>query len=722
MIEIKNGVIHIKTKNNSYVSQVNKYLDIESLHYGTRIGDDDISILQQKRTFIVNTLYEENDSSYCLDGIGFEYSYPYRGDSRSSALIMGDCNGSMTNFLVESIDNDKVPPFSDMPIPKGYDNTLCITLVDKIRPALKLELWYLVYEDTDVIARFSYITNNCDNDIEIYKIMSAQYDISQGSRELIIFDGAWGRERQMKKIPLASGKLSAGSYSGMSSAECSPFFMVKDFTADERKGDAFAFNLIYSASHEIGAQVDPYGKLRITHGIQSEGFAYKLHKKESFVTPIAISTFSNEGIGKVSQNMQRFVSQNIAPKKSIPIMLNSWESVYFDINENKLKQLADKAKELGFDGIVIDDGWFVGRNDDTAALGDWREDKSKFPKGINEFSNYLRARGMSLGIWIEPEMISENSQLYKSHPNWALKINNARNIVGRNQRILDITLKEVSAYIFESLEKLVSEYGASYIKWDFNRRFADIAGNEGSAYFYRYIRSLYKILNQFTQKYPDIIIENCASGGGRFDLGMLSYCPIGWVSDNTDPLSRAEIQEGTSYGFPIRTMLNHISESPSHQTKRISNMSTRKHTAFIGAFGAQYDVTKLNQEEYDEIKTAIKEYKNLQNVIYDGILYRISPNNNMHIWQILSEDSRGIIYLMNKRFYTVSALPRIKLLGLDSQSLYVIRGDNFEIKANGKSLMEVGFELPMNNQGIGESYLNLYDISTMILYIEKAGK
>lgn len=721
--KLNSNIFCLETKNNSYIFRIAEYGDMESLYYGAKIDKQDIAALIKKRNLLlVNTLYADGDESYCIDRMDFEYSSPYRGDSRSSALILGTNNDSMTDFVYSSADINPELNDMSMPIPHNYDNSLRITLNDKLHSGLSLELWYFVYEKSDIIARFTRIINKSTETIFINKAMSAQYDIDVNSCEIITFQGAWGRERMPHRSALKCGKFTAGSYSGMSSAECNPFFIAKDNATTERQGEAYGFNLVYSGSHELSAEITPYGGLRVLNGVQSEGFRYILNIGEHFDTPISVSTFSTNGIAKITNNMHSFVYEHIAPKAEVPVMLNSWEAVYFDISESKLVEFADKARELGFDGVVIDDGWFTGRNDDKRALGDWTEDKAKFPHGIAHYADYLKDKGMRLGIWIEPEMISEDSNLYRNHCDWALINKNARSIVGRNQRILDLTNQAVSEYVFKSLVRLVTEYGASYIKWDFNRRFADIIGAEGSAYYYKYVKALYSILERFAAKYPNVIIENCASGGGRFDLGMLSFCPMGWVSDNTDPLSRAEIQEGTSYGYPISVMLNHISASPSHQTRRISQYATRLNTAMIGRLGAQYDVTKTSIEEDNLIKDGIIKYREYSKILPAASFYRLTNDENSHIWQLTASDGeKGLIYFMLKRFYSVSELKDIKLVALDENSRYRIKSGIIDIVASGRTLMNKGIVLPDNYQGVSasDSALSMTDLSTLIIEFEK---
>lgn len=720
---LKNNVFCLETENNGYIFRITQYGDAESLYYGAKIDERDIGTLIKKRSLLlVNALYADGDETYCIDRMKLEYSVPYRGDSRSSALIVGLGCADMTDFVYSRADKNIDITDIAMPVPRDYNESLRITLKDRLHDGLIAELWYFIYEKSDTIARFTRIVNNCSDDAVILKAMSAQYDIGGSSREIVTFQGAWGRERMPRKTSLECGRFTAGSYSGMSSAECNPFFIVKDKAATERHGEAYGFNLIYSGSHELSAEITPYGGLRILNGVQSEGFAYSLKPNEHFDTPISISTYSACGIGKITKSMHNFVYRHITTNKEVPIMLNSWEAVYFDINESKLIKFADKAHELGFDGVVIDDGWFVGRNDDKRALGDWTEDRTKFPHGIAHYADYLRSKGMRLGIWIEPEMISEYSELYNNHSDWALVNKRARSIVGRNQRILDMTNQDVAEYVYESLVRLVAKYRTSYIKWDFNRRFSDILGGEGSAYYYRYVKALYAVLKRFTAKYPDVIIENCASGGGRFDLGMLYFCPMGWVSDNTDPLSRVEIQEGTGYGYPISVMLNHISASPSHQTRRVSSFGTRLDTAMIGRFGAQYDVTQTSQEDDALIKAGILKYHEYKKILLGASLYRISQDDNTHVWQIMaSNGDKGLVYFMLKRFYSVNELKNIKLVELDENSDYRIKGGFIDIVAGGRTLMDNGIVLSDNYQGVSfsENSLAMTDLSTIILEINK---
>lgn len=723
MIEYINGCYHITTKALGYALRITQHGDLQNIYYGRKVSGEDLnSLIKHRELLLVNTLYTDGDESYGIDDMDFEYSFSYRGDSRSCAANMTTDNHSVFDFVFDAARIDAKLPNSCMPIPNGYDNSLCITLKDRLHSDLELELWYLSYDNCNIIARFVRIVNNSGQAIVINKLMSAQYDLRLNQPRLISLCGAWGRERSDKEHIITAGKLNLGSFSGMSSAECNPFFMLKSEDASVNYGDVYGFNLIYSASHEIGAELTPYGGVRLTNGVQSEGFSYRLDDKQEFISPLSISTFSDCGLNGVSMNMQKFVRELVSPKIEVPIMLNSWEAMYFDLDCDKLKLFADKAHELGFEGIVIDDGWFAHRNDDSSSLGDWYENRHKFPNGISEIADYLKAKDMKLGIWIEPEMISEKSELFIQHPQWVLRHPQARQIVGRSQYILDLSQSEVQEYLYNILVRIITQYGADYIKWDFNRRFSDVFGGEGGAYYYRYILGLYSILRRITDDYPNVTIENCASGGGRFDLGMLSYCPMGWVSDNTDPLSRAEIQDGTSYGYPISVMLNHITAKLSHQTRRSTSFKSRKDTAYIGVLGAQWDITKIDDFDKQLLADTVAQYKDERRDLLVSTLTHIPTSDNTVAWQIMSEDNDlGWLYLMHKRFYTVGVLPILKLSNLDSEERYRIYGDNVDVVLSGAALMNVGLILPQNYQGVkvSDKLLNLTDVSTLLLRIQK---
>lgn len=704
-IEIKDEYIYLETDNTCYVLAVHD--DAEHIYYGAKIPFCDVEMLRKRQIVpLVNTLYYAEDKRYSFDAHMSEYSFAFSGNSDGAEL----CAGKRFDFESKSAEKGKIPPVEDMPVPKGWDDSLCITLKDALGRACA-ELWYLIFESTDVIVRFTRFINTGSENIILTKFDSLRLELPEGEYEMTLLKGAWGRECTPHKFAVSEGGVKAGSHCGMSSAECNPFFSV------EGDGAAYAFNLIYSGAHEIEAAKNFLGRTRISSGMQSEGLLLNVPAGESITTPCAVMTCAESETG-ASNNMQRFICEHILRQNRIPVALNTWEAMYFDLSEEKLRRLADEAHDMGFECLVIDDGWFEGRRDDLRALGDWREDKTVFPSGIKDFANGLKDRGMSFGIWIEPEMVSKDSKLYRAHPDWALRCEGLRDIEGRNQYILDMTLKEVQEYVFDSLEYLADGLGAKYIKWDFNRRFADVGGNEGSGYFYRYYSGLYRVLARFGEKHPDVVIENCASGGGRYDLGMMFFTCACWPSDNTDPLSRAEIISGVLRGYPPCNMLTHFAVSPSHQTRRSSSFKSRLDAAVFGAFGVQADITAMNKEEKAALKAAVAKAKNRRRRTVAYVLD--CPQNIIALQSMTQYGEEGEVLILQKRQFTSAELPYFKLKGLQSKARYRYSGAA-NGSAFGSTLMSAGIALPQAYHGdkFIEGMTMLKDFGTAVIELVK---
>lgn len=712
MLTVKKDIIIIETANTTYAMRITPYKDIQHIYYGKKLNKGDIEALVPKRKLLlVNSLYMAGDVSYGIDDMSFEYSFAHRGDSRPSACILRDDNSEVFDFQFDKIiKNGK--PSKMAAASRNSDETLTVQLKCTDKDII-LRLHFAVYYDSDVITRWTEVVNNTDKVISIEKLMSNQLDLKGGKYKLFTFDGAWARERYKTVKSIKYGTYDSGSMTGMSSPECNPFFIVAKSNCDNMSGECYAFNLVYSGSHKISVHRDNLEGIRIMSGIQDEGFSYKLLPYFSFVSPESVMTYSCHGTNGASLNMHDFINKYIITRKEIPVMLNTWEAMYFDMSENKIMQIVDKAAEMGFETVVIDDGWFGERNDDTTSLGDWFVNKDKFPQGIRSVGDYCRKKGIRLGIWFEPEMISVKSKLYSSHPDWALKNNSIRDITGRGQYILDITKKEVRDYLFDAMTAVIEEGNIGYVKWDYNRRFAEVRGKSGGEFLHNYVLGLYDLLKRLNDKFPQLIIEGCASGGGRFDLGMLCFCPIIWTSDNTNPLSRAYIQEGTSYGYPLSAMLNHVSASPNHQTKRICGISTRNAVAMQGVFGCQEDITKIDFEEEQSIVRAVKEYKSNRKYLHDCKIYRLRDGfeENDFVWQIMYNDSEGRLFIYRKRFSPDYVNPVIRLYNLDREALYRIEGEGCkDFKAHGSTLEDYGFVLPQNYMGNEMS-----DETTMLL-------
>ncbi len=706
MIFVKDNVFHLSTKSTSYIFHITKYGDLEHLYYGKRIDKQENynSLIENRNLLLVSTLYPDNDVTYGIDDMCFEYSFSGNGDMRESACTAYFDN-ALCCFKYDSYFIDKVYRNNPNPTAHGADEILTVCLKDSISKAT-LCLYYRIFNECDCFTRCAELRADVKQ-ISIRKLMSFQLDLNRSDLKLLSFNGAWSRERQKQEQELKHGKTIIDSLSGASSARHNPFCILAQKNADNFIGDSYAFNLIYSGNHYEAAEVCPYGKTRFLTGINPDNFEINLSASDSFFTPEAVMTYSENGYNGASLNMHFFVKKHIIPKhwqnKEKPVLLNSWEAMYFDITEEKILTLAEKAVKIGAELLVVDDGWFGERNDDTSSLGDWHENKKKFPNGIRALSERLHNMGLKFGLWFEPEMISRYSQLFKNHPEWVMgNLQREPVITGRNQYILDLSQKEVQEYIISSLSKCISDFNIDYIKWDYNRMFSDISSKFTllSEVQHKYIMGLYRILDKLTRSYPDVLFELCASGGARFDLGMLCYMPVGWTSDNTDVYSRVMIQEGTSYAYPPSVMCNHISICPNHQTKRNTDLKSRFSTASMGVMGLQYNLLECDEKTLNELKEYIANYKTMRNMVENGYFYRLADGftHNYNAW-LLVENSGDTAYLLffSKLFVPVSALPRIKLLGLAPKSVYKV--ESIGLQATGEILMNNGIIFPQNYQG-----------------------
>ncbi|HPB42187.1 MAG TPA: alpha-galactosidase, partial [Sphaerochaeta sp.] len=478
----------------------------------------------------------------------------------------------------------------------------------------------------------------------------------EGSWELITFDGAWGRERYVNRRELKPGIYINDSKKGVSSADHNPAIFLTN-----EENECVGFNLVYSGNHRELVEVSPFGKTRVMTGINPTGFSWTLTSGERFQTPEAVMTYSPHGLEGASQNFHQFINHHIirGPWKfrERPILINNWEATYFNFTEDKILKLARESAELGIELFVLDDGWFGVRNDDTTSLGDWTVNSKKLPSGLGYISSQIKKMGMLFGLWVEPEMVSIQSELYKNHPDWMIAIPGRTPGVGRNQYILDLTREDVRRYLFETLSKTWKLADVNYIKWDMNRVFSDLyslnpeMANHGE-FLHRYVLGLYELLTKLATEFPAVLFESCASGGNRFDLGMLCFMPQTWTSDNSDALSRLYIQEGTSYAYPLSTMGAHVSSSPNHQTLRRTDLESRFNVAAFGVLGYELDVTSLNRQQKEAIKAQIAFYKAHRSILQYGTFTRIKLANsaaNQVVWAVASADRSELLVLFAQK-------------------------------------------------------------------------
>jgi len=635
----------LETDRTTYAFRVLPTGQLEHLYYGRRLTVPEkedaafaaLSALEEKHAFQPGNScqYDGEHPEYSLDDMRLEASWGGKGDLREPFVELIHPNGGRTSdfrFHDAEIRAGK-EPFETLP--GSYDadgnvETLVVTLLDAWN-AVTLELRYSVFSDKDVITRASKLVNIGSKDVTVLRLLSAELDFDLPGYVLTTFHGAWAREMQREDRLLSRGKLVNESFTGTSSSRANPFVMLHPAETTEDAGDCYASNLIYSGNHYEAVEVSPFGKTRFVTGINPRGFSWNLAPGESFEAPEAVLTYSAEGFNGMSRNMHRFVREHVVrgawKKKERPVLLNSWEAAYFNISESKLLRLAKAAKDVGVELFVMDDGWFGERNSDRSSLGDWRANPKKLPNGLSGLSEKIRSLGLDFGIWVEPEMVSVDSELYRAHRDWAMDIPGTNHSEGRNQRILDLANPEVRDYIISAMTKVFTDARVTYVKWDMNRPFSDVYSKylpperQGEV-FHRYVLGLYRVMEELTKRFPDILFEGCAAGGNRFDLGILSYFPQIWASDDTDPVCRASIQTGYSYGYPMSTVSAHVSASPNHQTLRRTPLETRFNVAAFGILGYELNLCDASPAELKAIRAQIALYKEWRSVLQFGDFYR----------------------------------------------------------------------------------------------------
>ena len=611
----ENQVFILETKSTQYAMCVRPDGHLEHLYYGGRSQEGgDLNTVGLWDAARDRSLFETGNAialggGLTLENMLQELSSTGKGDVSEPFVCMTHANGSTTcDFVYESyeIKNGRdeleglpcaVESGGGMGEGTGVADEvtqLIVTLRDTFYRQ-KLELIYVTWDDCDVITRSARLTNESDDVERVDRLMSTQIDMRMYKEyDMIHFGGAWAREMHRSEHPVRQGKVAVSSSTGTSGSRANPFFMVAEHGCSEEHGECYGFNLIYSGDHMESCEQNSYGRMRIIGGINPEGFTFVLEPGMSLQSPEAVMTYSDTGFGGVSSRMHVFVRRHIVrglwADRERPVLLNSWEAAYFDINEKKLLKLAKEAKKCGIELFVMDDGWFGHRDDDTSSLGDWQENLSKLPGGVKQLADKINAIGLEFGIWVEPEMVNEDSDLYRAHPEWAVRVPGQSHAEGRHQMLLDLTNKDVRDHIVNSMTKVFSSANISYVKWDMNRIMSDrysqtMPSDRQGEFGHRYVLGLYDIMGRLTKRFPEILFEGCAAGGNRFDLGILCYMPQIWASDDTDARERLEIQTGYSYGYPMSVVSSHVSGCPNHQTLRVTPLETRFGVAAFGVLG-----------------------------------------------------------------------------------------------------------------------------------------
>ncbi len=712
----KTRVFTLRTKNSMYQMQVRDYDTLTHLYYGSDIGDTEAShrIICLDRGFSGNPYEAGEDRTFSLDVLPQEYSVYGNGDYRINGMEVTHEDGSDAVHLRYEDYRMIEGKYSLKGLPCMFGTeeeaeTLEITLYDRLTN-LKVHLLYGVFYGLDVITRAVRIENKGEKRVTIQRAMSMEMDYTNKHMDLIHFYGRHTMERMKERLPLHHGVQSIESKRGMSSHQHNPFVILCDKMTSEKHGACYGFALAYSGNYRCEIEVDQMEQTRLVMGIHPYHFSFHLDKGDTFDTPEVIMAFSDKGLGRLSRIYHDAYRSNLIRSKYVtaprPILVNNWEATYFNFDEEKLYNIAKEAKEIGLDMFVLDDGWFGKRDTDFSGLGDWVVNENKIKGGLPKLVSRIKALGMKFGLWIEPEMVSEDSDLYRQHPDWVLRIPQRHMTRSRHQLNLDITRKEVRDYVMKQIFNVLDSCGADYVKWDMNRSVANVyssalpAERQGEV-FHRYVLGVYEMMEQLVTRYPDLLFENCCGGGGRFDAGMLYYSPQIWCSDNTDAIDRLKIQYGTSFGYPISTMGSHVSVCPNHQTGRNTPFETRAIVAGAGTFGYELDLEHLTPEEKELAKKQILEYKEKEHLVQTGDYYRLSnpfKNHDYVIWQFVSKDKKETlvegVQLRNE------ANPHIHLVyleGLEPKEHY--KDVETGMVYTGAALMKAGIPLPV---GMGD--------------------
>ena len=659
MIRFEEDTFLLETKSTLYAFCIHETGLLEHLYYGPAMnwtGDSKEALRCKNNNPDGNSIaYDGEHENLNTDNIPLEVSGVGKGDFRQPfiELYMPDGN-STADFVYASheVIEKSVTPEGLPGIEASADTrTLVLTLKEKNYP-VSLKLFYVVIPENDCIVRFASLINEGSDTITIERLMSTQLDLNDGEYDMVSFHGDWTGEMNRVDTPIKGVRVVNSSNTGNSSNHANPFVMLIRRGMTEYTGEGYAINLIYSGNHYEAAEGNGHNRTRFLAGINPERFSWELKGGDSFDTPQAVMTYSGNGFDGIMKHMHSFVRENVVrgewKDKERPILINSWEACYFKFNEHKLLNLAKAAKKTGMELFVLDDGWFGNRNDDTSSLGDWTVNRKKLPGGLSGIAKKIKAIGMSFGLWVEPEMINSDSELYRLHPDWAVKAPMGGHSTGRHQMILDLTRREVRDNVVEQMTEVFSSGDISYVKWDMNRNFSDcfspsLPPKRQGEFAHRYILGLYDIMKRLTEGFPHILFEGCASGGNRFDLGMLCYMPQIWASDNTDALCRRDIQNNYYYGYPQSVMGAHVSGVPNHQTLRSTPLDTRFNVAGFGVLGYECNLCDMSKEELKEISRQIEAYKKFRKTLQYGQLHRMENTPNRTSWVVVSEDKKQAV-------------------------------------------------------------------------------
>ncbi len=701
-----NRSFQLDTQTASYVIGI---VDAEGFvghtYFGKKLGEDDVAYLMRTGEHPFTPETNARDRLSFLDCFPMEYPCGGVGDFRQSALVVRNSTGHRAVQL--TFDGYRIfkgkKPLEGLPATWGSEEdteTLELTLSDNVL-GLKALLSYSIFAGIDAVVRSVKLTNEGDQPLYIERVMSASMDMDNREYDKILMHGSWARERRIDRTPVNYGTQGMSSLRGEEGHQNHPFMALLDKHATEDAGDVYGINLIYSGNFLTQADRSQFDSVRLMTGINPEGFCWKLNPGESFQAPEAVLVYSAEGLNGMSHAFHDLYRQHLIRgeyrDRKRPILINNWEATYFNFDTEKLLDIARQASQLGIEMLVMDDGWFGNRFDDNRALGDWFVNEEKLQGGLKYLVDEVNKLGMKFGIWLEPEMVSPDSDLYRAHPDWAIQIPGRTAGRARNQFVLDMSRPEIQDYIFGLVSNVLRSANIEYVKWDMNRPLADVGSYALSAecqgeLFHRYVLGVYRLQERLVTEFPHLLLENCSGGGARFDAGMLYYSPQIWCSDDTDAIERLSIQEGTALIYPLSAMGAHVSDCPNHTVGRTTPFETRGYVALAGTFGYELDVTKIPEEDRNMIPQQVAMYHKYNDLVRTGDYYRIASYQQNHLYDcymvVAKDRSEALVTYIQVLGRPSARSRRILLKGLCPDKLYRIEGE--ERTYLGSTLMQAG--------------------------------
>lgn len=698
----------LHTRHTTYQMQADRYGYLLHLYYGRRTeGHMGYLVTYCDRSGMCGCPHDVADRTYSLDVLPQEFPFQGAGDMRSPLLVVRGADGTFGCDLRYRSFEVRDGKYGLPGLPAAYGEkddgaqTLSVTLADE-RLGLEVELLYGVLPAYDVITRAAVVRNRGTGRVTVERLQSACIDLVAGDFDLVTFDGRHAMERRPTRRPVENGAMSVGSRRGMSSNQYNPMLVLCDRDATETSGRAWSMSFVYSGGFLAEAERDQYEQTRVQMGLMDDLFSYPLEPGEQIVAPEVIMTFSPAGLERVSHNLHRCIRERVCrgPWRDSPrpVLINSWEACYFDFTGDRLVELARKAADLGLDMLVMDDGWFGARSDDHRGLGDWVPNMDKLGGTVADLARRVNECGLGFGIWVEPEMVNEDSDLFRAHPDWALSVPGKDPVLGRDQLVLDLGRPEVRDNLFQQLCAVLDQGGVEYVKWDYNRSIVDVhsrvATDQGKV-LYDYVLGLYDLLERVRTRYPDLLIEGCSAGGGRFDAGMLYYTPQIWTSDNTDARNRLTIQYGTSFGYPCSAVGAHVSACPNEITGRTVPLGARGTVAMAGgAFGYELDLLELNERACELVRTQVATYRKIESLVREGLYYRLSDPtaDDVAAWEFVSEDgSEALVCAVVLRVEGYGKANYVTPRGLTPGATYRMASNGTEFSAD--ALMDMGLPL-----------------------------